>query len=192
MRNPRAFGGTGNVRARPLVRAGETLYAGEAAGLQDALWGFGMRCALVSGHMAGEALLAERPAQYDRSFRQRFTGFLRTSVVNRYFYERMGDRGYARLLHAIARAHDAREWLRRFYAPRLWKTLWFPVARIAVEAARPRPPIPPPPPPPPPRDRPPRRARARAALTRRGIIGGRCRSLTSSTISRPAKRSATW
>ncbi|HEY1253013.1 MAG TPA: NAD(P)/FAD-dependent oxidoreductase [Thermoanaerobaculia bacterium] len=136
MKNPRAFGGTGNVRARPLVRAGETLYAGEAAGLQDALWGFGMRCALVSGHMAGEALLAKRPAQYDHSFRRRFTGFLRTSVVNRYFYERMGDRGYARLLHAIARAQDAREWLRRFYAPRLWKTLWFPVARIAVEAAR--------------------------------------------------------
>ncbi len=53
MQNPRAFGGTGNVRARPLVRAGDTLYAGEAAGLQDALWGFGMRCALVSGHMAG-------------------------------------------------------------------------------------------------------------------------------------------
>ena len=136
MRNARAFGGTGNVRARPLVRAGDTLYAGEAAGLQDALWGFGMRCALVSGHMAGQALLAERPAQYDHSFRQRFTGFLRTSVVNRYFYERMGDRGYARLLHAIARAHDARDWLRRFYAPRLWKTLWFPVARIAVEAGR--------------------------------------------------------
>ncbi|HEY2797768.1 MAG TPA: NAD(P)/FAD-dependent oxidoreductase [Thermoanaerobaculia bacterium] len=136
MQNARAFGGTGNVRARPLVRAGDTLYAGEAAGLQDALWGFGMRYALVSGHMAGQALLAERPAQYDRSFRQRFTGFLRTSVVNRYFYERMGDRGYARLLHAIGRTHDAREWLRRFYAPRLWKTLWFPVARVAVEAAR--------------------------------------------------------
>lgn len=136
MKQPRAFGGTGNVRVKPLVRAGGTLYAGEAAGLQDALWGFGMRYALVSGHMAGLALLAERPSEYERSFRQRFTGFLRTSVVNRYFYERLGDRGYSRLLHAIARATDARDWLRRFYAPRLWKTLWFPVARVAVEAAR--------------------------------------------------------
>lgn len=136
MSRARAFGGTGNVRTRPLLRAGETLYAGEAAGLQDALWGFGMRYALVSGHMAGQALLNERPGQYERSFRQRFTGFLQTSVVNRYFYERMGDRGYARLLHGLARANDAREWLRGFYAPRLWKTLWFPVARIAVDAAR--------------------------------------------------------
>jgi flavin-dependent dehydrogenase len=136
MTNPRAFGGTGNVRSRPLVRVGDALYAGEAAGLQDALWGFGMRYALVSGHMAARALHAERPGEYERSFRQRFTGFLRTSVVNRYFYERMGDRGYARLLHAVGRANDAREWLRRFYAPRLWKTLWFPFARIAVDAAR--------------------------------------------------------
>jgi flavin-dependent dehydrogenase len=136
MSNPRAFGGTGNIRARPLVRAGDTLYAGEAAGLQDALWGFGMRYALVSGHMAGQALLAKRPAQYECSFRERFTGFLHASVVNRYFYERLGDTGYARLLRRIARAADARDWLRRFYAPRLWKTLWFPIARVAVEAAR--------------------------------------------------------
>jgi flavin-dependent dehydrogenase len=136
MTNPRAFGGTGNVRSRPVVRAGDTLYAGEAAGLQDALWGFGMRYALVSGHMAGQAVLAEGSAQYERSFRQRFTGFLRASVVNRYFYERLGDSGYARLVRRIGRAADARDWLRRFYAPRLWKTLLFPVARVAVEAAR--------------------------------------------------------
>ena len=136
MTHARAFGGTGNVRSKPVVRAGATLYAGEAAGLQDALWGFGMRYAIVSGHMAGQALLAQRPAQYERSLKDRFTGFLQASVVNRYFYERLGDAGYARLLSRIARAADARDWLRRFYAPRLWKTLWFPVARVAVESAR--------------------------------------------------------
>jgi flavin-dependent dehydrogenase len=136
MRSPRAFGGTGNVRAVPVVRKGNTLFAGEAAGLQDALWGFGMRFALVSGCMAARALLASEPRQYESSFRQRFRGLLRTGVVNRYFYERLGDGGYARLLHRLGRAADAREWLRRFYAPRLWKTLWFPVARAAVEAGR--------------------------------------------------------
>ncbi len=136
MRSARAFGGTGNVRPRPIVRSGNTLYAGEAAGLQDALWGFGMRYALVSGHMAARAFCDSAPRQYERSLRERFAGFVKASVVNRYFYERLGDEGYARLLHAIARAADARDWLRRFYAPCLWKTLWFPVARIAVEAGR--------------------------------------------------------
>jgi len=136
MREARAFAGTGNVRSSPIARVGSTLYAGEAAGLQDALWGFGMRFALVSGHMAARAILDRAPADYDRHLRGRFAGILRASVVNRYFYEKLGDSGYARLLRRIARAADAREWLRGFYAPRLWKTLWFPIARCAVEKGR--------------------------------------------------------
>jgi flavin-dependent dehydrogenase len=136
MREPQAFAGTGNVRSTPIARVGGTLYAGEAAGLQDALWGFGMRFALVSGHMAARALVDRTPGDYDRSLRARFAGILRASVVNRYFYERLGDTGYARLLRRIARAADARDWLRRFYGPRLWKTLWFPIARCAVERGR--------------------------------------------------------
>ncbi len=119
------------------MRRGDTLFAGEAAGLQDALWGFGMRYALVSGHMAASAMLASDPHQYARSLSRRFAGFLRTAIVNRYFYERMGDGGYARLLRHIAGAADAREWLRRFYAPRLWKTLLFPVARARVRGRPP-------------------------------------------------------
>ena len=136
MRAERTFGGTGNVRAAPIARRGAVLYAGEAAGLQDALWGFGMRFALVSGHMAARALVERSPGDYERSVRKRFAGFLRTSVVNRYFYERLGDAGYAWLLRRITKASDARDWLRRFYAPSVWKSLCFPVARTAVEAGR--------------------------------------------------------
>jgi flavin-dependent dehydrogenase len=136
MRAERTFGGTGNVRTAPIARRGAVLYAGEAAGLQDALWGFGMRFALVSGHMAARALLDRRPRDYEKSLRNRFSGFLRTSIVNRYIYERLGDGGYEWLLRRIARAADAREWLRRFYAPSLWKSLCFPVARAVVEAGR--------------------------------------------------------
>ena len=136
MRAERKFGGTGNMRTAPIARRGAVLYAGEAAGLQDFLWGFGMRFALVSGHMAARALLDKTPRDYERSLRERFAGFLRTSVVNRFIYERMGDSGYAWILRRIARASDARDWLRRFYAPSLWKSLCFPVARSAVEAGR--------------------------------------------------------
>lgn len=136
MLHARAFGGTGNVRSVPIVRCGNTLLAGEAAGLQDALWGFGMRYALVSGHMAARAFVERTLQHYEQSLRERFRGLIRTSVVNRYFYEKLGDSGYARLLSRIARAADARDWLRRFYAPRLWKALWFPIAQAAVESAR--------------------------------------------------------
>lgn len=136
MRSERMFGGTGNLRAAPIAGRGEVLYAGEAAGLQDALWGFGMRFALVSGHLAARALVQRTPRDYERSLQERFSGFLRTSVVNRYIYERLGDSGYAWLLRRIARATDARDWLRRFYAPSLWKSLCFPMTRGAVEAGR--------------------------------------------------------
>jgi len=136
MRDARAFAGTGTLRPTAVPRVGKTLYAGEAAGLQDALWGFGMRFALVSGHMAARAVIERSPRDYDRSLRARFEGLLRASVVNRYFYERLGDSGYARLLHRIGRAGDVRDWLRGFYAPRLWKTICFPFARPAFERAR--------------------------------------------------------
>ena len=100
----RAFAGTGTLRHTAVPRVGRTLYAGEAAGLQDALWGFGMRFALVSGHMAARALIERSPHNYDRSLRARFDGLLRASVVNRYFYERLGRFG---IRAAAARASGA-------------------------------------------------------------------------------------
>jgi len=40
----------------------------------------------------------------------------------------MGHPGYRWLMRALRRAPDPREWLRRFYAPRIWKSLWAPMA----------------------------------------------------------------
>lgn len=134
--DPRPFGGTGNFSAPRSARRGGALLAGEAAGFQDALWGFGMRFALISGHLAGKALAAGRPDSYDPSWQARFGGHLRAAVVNRWLYGRLGDRGYGRFLRNISRAGDPRDWLRRKYAPSLLKRLLFPIARAAVEKRR--------------------------------------------------------
>ena len=129
MANPRFFGGTGQFRlARSACRNG-VLLAGEAAGFQDALWGFGIRYALLSGCLAARSLLSG--TDYDRLWKRRFGGLQRASVVNRYFYSRMGHTGYRWLMRALRRAPDPREWLRRFYAPSLWKSLWAPIAARA-------------------------------------------------------------
>ena len=45
---------------------GGTLYAGEAAGIQDALFGFGIRSSLLSGALAGAALAPPRDAAHAR------------------------------------------------------------------------------------------------------------------------------
>ena len=123
MLGARRFGGNGNARWPRGARRGEVLYAGEAAGFQDALWGFGIRSAIVSGHLAARALADGRPEEYDRLWRDRLGGFLATSLANRRISRWLGETGTALLLRRIARA-DGREYLRRLYAPSWWKRLF--------------------------------------------------------------------
>jgi flavin-dependent dehydrogenase len=108
------------VRWPPRARIGSRLFAGEAAGFQDALWGFGIRSAIVSGHLAATALADGSPEAYDRLWRRRLGGILRTSLANRRLFRWLGETAYAVLLARIAR-QDGREFLGRLYAPRLWK-----------------------------------------------------------------------
>jgi flavin-dependent dehydrogenase len=136
MRQPVRFGGAGNVLLPPTACHGNLLFVGEAAGFQDALWGFGMRLAMLSGSLAARALLGGNPADYDRLWRRRLGALLKVSIVNRYAFARMGDRGYVRLMRSIAAADDARSWLRRHYAPSPGKRLLFPLARRSTRSRR--------------------------------------------------------
>jgi flavin-dependent dehydrogenase len=136
MRHPVRFGGTGNVLLPSTARHGNILFAGEAAGFQDALWGFGIRIAMLSGHLAAQALLAGAPADYDRLWRRRLGDLVRVSIVNRYLFDRMEDRGYVRLMRSIGRADDTRQWLRRHYGPSPGKRLLLALARRAARSRR--------------------------------------------------------
>jgi flavin-dependent dehydrogenase len=125
MREPLRFGGTGTVRAERTATCGNMLLAGEAAGFQDALWGFGLRFAMLSGHFAARATLEGNLRKYDSAWQTRLGGYIRTSFVNRYFFERLGNPGYNAFLTRLGAAEDAREWLRGHYAPSGWKELLF-------------------------------------------------------------------
>jgi flavin-dependent dehydrogenase len=129
LRSPRRFGGYGNAWPSHTWRNGRLLYAGESGGLQDALWGFGMRYAMLSGALAAKAFAGVGPEQYDELVQRRLYGLLRTSVVNRYLYATLGHFGYDFALQKLDRSKDARGWLRAQYAPKWWKTLAFPLAR---------------------------------------------------------------
>jgi flavin-dependent dehydrogenase len=136
MREPRFFGGVGSITYPAKARAHGALFAGEAAGFQDALWGFGMRYAMLSGHLAAKALIEGRPGEYDRSWKRELGGFLRTGFVNRFSYARLGDRGYTRFLKGLKSIPDARESLHRLYRESLSKTFLFPVIRAALRLDR--------------------------------------------------------
>ncbi|HEV2387057.1 MAG TPA: hypothetical protein VGS20_07345 [Candidatus Acidoferrales bacterium] len=136
MTNERHFGGTGNFLVPGTARRGNILWAGEAAGFQDALWGFGMRYAMLSGHLAGRALIEGATDQYDRLWKSRFGSTLRGGIVNRYTYEKLGNSGYNRLLGLVDGSGNAREWLRVQYGMTFWKKLAYPVAHRAVRTSR--------------------------------------------------------
>jgi flavin-dependent dehydrogenase len=130
LREARRFGGFGGTAGgRVRLRHGDVLYAGEAAGLQDALFGFGIRCALVSGHLAGVAAAGRDPASYERACARRLGPYARASLVNRFLYDRAGSLAPLALVRALSSTGEPREWLRRYYGGRWWTRLLHPLAR---------------------------------------------------------------
>jgi flavin-dependent dehydrogenase len=129
MQAPRFFGGTGNFGYPSTARQGSILFAGEAAGFQDDLWGFGIRHAVLSGSLAARAWIDGRVESYDRLWRRRLGGLLKASAVNRRIFAALGDRGYPRLLARLAAQKDPRIWLRKRYAGTLAKALAFSLLR---------------------------------------------------------------
>jgi flavin-dependent dehydrogenase len=67
------------------VKKGATSYVGEAAGLQDFLWGFGMRFAITSGYLAAQSIINNK--DYEKIAEKHLGNRLRAGVVNRYLWE---------------------------------------------------------------------------------------------------------
>ena len=125
MYNQRRFGGGGNFSLPRTARKGNILYAGEAAGFQDPLFGFGIRWALLSGAAAGRALATGNPGQYDQVWKRRMRPYQQTAATNRWIYERLGNRGYSFALRQFPKDGDGRDRLHRSYTPRWWKRGWY-------------------------------------------------------------------
>ncbi|MEM3030352.1 MAG: NAD(P)/FAD-dependent oxidoreductase [Candidatus Micrarchaeia archaeon] len=109
---------------------GGKLVAGEAAGFQDFLFGFGLRYAIESGWMAAAHLAGEE--DYERAARERIFHFLEAGVANRFLFELLGNKGYEWLAGRAERAGDAREFLGRWTAPSVFKRLMQRIIRATV------------------------------------------------------------
>ena len=118
------FGGAGNFGLPPRRHSATALIrpAGENAGFQDALLGFGMRYAVLSGAAAGRSLAEGEDSAWPRTVTRRLHGEMAASIFNRWVYERLGDRGYE---HALRYYHgsgrDAIRCPASAYAARPWK-----------------------------------------------------------------------
>ena len=125
MQNPTQMSGVGSFSASPRFREGSTLYAGEAAGLQDLLFGFGIRSAFQSGALAADCLM--NGSDYESAASKRFCNTLKAGLVNRFLWEKIGSlrgmdayhiRGAELFLH-----HP--KWIYRY---RLWHRILRPLA----------------------------------------------------------------
>ncbi len=128
MRQVREFGGYGNFFLRPTAVEGKKMYLGESAGFQDALFGFGMRYAMISGFLAAQSVV--HGTSYDSLWKKEIRPLLRTSLSNRLIYECLGNTGYELISKRIAARTDLREALRKQYNPSVWKAALFPVALL--------------------------------------------------------------
>ncbi len=87
--------------------------AGEAAGVQDFLFGLGNRLALRSAGLVAEGLMG---GWDEARFRRTILRPMRTTVALRFAYERLGRRGFARFCRLAGRA-DFRRLLVRIQRP---------------------------------------------------------------------------
>ena len=125
------FGGYGNFFFdKPAFENGK-YYVGEAAGLQDCLWGFGMRYAMISGFLAARAMIENK--DYEELIRENLIPIQKTSLVNRFLFEKLGNRGYTYFINRLARGNTIKK-VGRQYRPSLVKNLIYPVAGIVYKS----------------------------------------------------------
>jgi len=128
IRCPKRFSGTASFSMNRPLQQNNRLFVGEAAGLQDLLLGFGIRYAVTSGCLAAQSIIEDR--SYEQLLAE--SGLLnqrKTSAVNRFLYERLGNRGYCLLLRKWACQENIIEYMRNLYAYPIWKRLVYPFIR---------------------------------------------------------------
>mgnify|MGYP002783543765 CR=1 FL=1 len=134
VRDPRPVGGLGHVRARGTWTSGDARCVGEAAGLQDFLWGFGIRLAVQSGVLAARAILEGR--DYASAAAARFAPVLRRGVVNRWLWE-LGRGADFFPVRAALRTIGPERVLRALHRDAWWSDAIAPLAHRALASRYP-------------------------------------------------------
>jgi len=104
-----------------LTGPGGVIWAGEAGGFQDYLFGFGMRYAITSGVLAARSISED--LEYNTLWKQTLLGKQKVSLWNRFLYEKGGPWVPGLLIGMARRSGNLRDFLQKFYAPAGWRLL---------------------------------------------------------------------
>ena len=130
MKNEKSIGGVGCFLFKPRLIENGRIYTGEAAGLQDFLWGFGMRYAINSGFFAAKSIIDNK--NYKKLIKQSLSDRLKTSVANRFLVDWDADRYYNDLLEWAKKNDSWRELLYYGYNPSLFTRTIYPFAKLVL------------------------------------------------------------
>jgi flavin-dependent dehydrogenase len=104
------FGGLVSAVWKPITRP---LVVGEAGGFQDFLWGFGIRHALHTAHLATRAL--DEGLEYEQLVRSEIRPLVQASLLNRTIYDWAGNRTYRFLIRYFTSRPNLGKHMRGLY-----------------------------------------------------------------------------
>ena len=127
-------GGKGDFSLPEKYIHEDKIYVGEAGGLQDFMWGFGMRYAITSGVLAAQSILDQ--CDYEVEVRKKLVPLIKTSAINRFLMNRIGDRGFKLVARYWMRDQkkngDGLKFMKWVYQPGfLRKSLW-PLVKLSM------------------------------------------------------------
>ena len=127
-------GGKGDFGVPTKYVTNGRYYVGEAGGLQDFMWGFGMRYAITSGVLAAKSILGE--CDYEREVRSRLLPLVKASAINRFLLNRVGDRGFKLVANYWMRDQrkkgDGLAFMKWLYQPGILRRALWPITRIGM------------------------------------------------------------
>ncbi|MBN4066692.1 hypothetical protein JYU14_01245, partial [Simkania negevensis] len=127
LREQKAVGGLGSFSTHLQPVSGNTLFVGEAAGLQDLLWGFGIRSSMMSGFIAANCLLEQK--DYAQILLKKYRNYLKAGVVNRFAWERIRKKGMPKIFCRIMQGKASMDLLHSIYNYNLSQKFLYPFAR---------------------------------------------------------------
>jgi flavin-dependent dehydrogenase len=104
IQNPKRFVGIGGFSATTTFQKDGKLFVGEAAGIQDLLWGFGIDKAITSGYLAAQSIINKQ--EYEKLATNILGDSIKAAIVNRFLWEIIHIDDYSLFIDLIRNVRD--------------------------------------------------------------------------------------
>jgi len=127
MTEMKKFGTYGSFSSPNIYMNKGKILVGEAAGLQDFLFGFGLRYAIFSGYLAAKCI--DENLDYKQVAESYFSDTIKASLVNRFLYEQLGNETYDFMIDKMLNVKDLVHFLESKYNFNLKRKILYPIAK---------------------------------------------------------------